>query len=367
MNNDNQKLVLSNVWKKYGKVEAVKGISFGVRDKEFLSILGPSGCGKTSTLRMIAGLEDITDGDMFLDGERINDVPPRVRSVALAFENYALYPNFTVAGNLAFPLRVQGFSKAEIKEKVESMIGYLGLGKCRDMKPAGLSGGDLQRVALGRALIRDASIYLFDEVLSHLDPREKDAIRAQLLRIHELNKSTYVLVTHDQAEAVAMSDEIVIMNEGEVQQVGKPGDLYDEPANLFVADFVGEPPINLLKGVFIRDGGQFKLRCENADFPLPNKLRDVWTIYGNKEIVLGIHPQYVKVCGKDEPSSVTGIVHSYEYLGEKGILQLNCKREEVVLEIEHTTHYHIGEELSICFPEEHINIFDPETTERVPL
>ncbi len=365
MDNNNRKLVLSEVWKKYAEIEAVKGISFDVMDEEFLSILGPSGCGKTSTLRMIAGLEEITAGDMFLDGKRINGVPPRERSVALAFENYALYPNFTVAGNLAFPLKAQGWSKKDIEDKVMAVIGYLGLGKCKDMKPAGLSGGDLQRAALGRALIREASIYLFDEALSHLDPREKEDVRAQLLRIHKVNASTYILVTHDQSEAVAMSDRIVVMREGEIQQVGSPEDLYTRPTNLFVADFIGEPPINLLKGLFIRNAEEFKLKCETVEFPLPNQVAKAWPIYGNKEIVLGIYPRYVHICDKTKPNSVVGIVHSYQYLGEMGILILNCKGEEVVLELEHKVYYQLGEEVSICFSDEHINIFDPETTERI--
>jgi multiple sugar transport system ATP-binding protein len=361
------KLVLSHVYKNYGKVEAVKDVSFEVKDKEFVSIVGPSGCGKSSTLRMIAGLEEISEGDILLDdNKRINNIPARDRNIALCFENYALYPHLTVANNFAFPLQVRGFKKKEIDRKIESTISLLGLEKYKNMYPKELGGGELQRVALGRALIREASIYLLDEALSHLDTQTKIELRSRLLRIHKLNKLTFILVTHDQSEAVAVSDRIIVMNEGTIQQIGKPEELYNDPSNLFVADFIGEPPMNLIKGILIYSKiKQFVHRCKDIDFYLPQKAEDKLSKYKDQKVTMGIRPQYINLCDNSQPNAIEGIVYSYEYLGEKGYMLLDCKGEKILVELDHTDYYKTNEKVYFRFQEKHIHLFEPKTGKRI--
>jgi multiple sugar transport system ATP-binding protein len=360
------KLVLSHVYKNYGKVEAVKDICFNVKDKEFISIIGPSGCGKSSTLRMIAGLEKITDGEIILDDKRINNIRARDRNVALSFENYALYPHLTVANNFAFPLKVKGFKKKKIDMKIDSTISLLGLERYRNMYPKELGGGELQRVALGRALIREASIYLLDEALSHLDTQTKIELRSHLLRIQKLNKLTFLLVTHDQSEAIAMSDRIIVMNEGKIEQIGKPEELYNNPSNLFVADFIGEPPMNLIEGILIySENNQFKHRCKNIDFYLPYKAENNLSKYKGQKTIMGIRPQYIDICDKSQLNAIEGIVYSYEYVGEMGYLLLDCKGKKILIELEHAGYYKTNEKISFCFKEKHIHLFDSKIGKRI--
>jgi multiple sugar transport system ATP-binding protein len=367
------KLVLSHVYKNYGKIEAVKDVSISVNEQEFISILGPSGCGKSSTLRMIAGLEEITDGEIILDNKKINNIPARNRNIALCFENYALYTHLDVFNNLSFPLEVRGLNKKDIYKKVKSIISLLELENYQKMFPEELGGGELQKVALGRALIRDASIYLLDEALSHLDTQSKIDLRARLLRIQKLNKLTFILVTHDQSEAVAMSDRVVVMNDGEIQQIGKPEDLYNNPYNLFVADFIGEPPMNLIEGTLVfSDDNQILLHCKNKDFTLPtnNNIKksnkDQLLSYKDQRVIMGIRPQYIDLVNKDKTNAIEGVVYSYEYLGEKGLLLIDCKGEKFLIEIDHTGYYYkIDEKISLYFREEHVHIFDSKTGQRI--
>jgi len=361
------KLVVSHVYKNYGNVEAVKDISFEVKDREFISIVGPSGCGKSSTLRMIAGLEEITEGDIILEGnKRINNIPARDRNIALCFENYALYPHLTVANNFAFPLQVRGFTKQEIDKKIKSTISLLDLEDYKNMYPKELGGGELQRVALGRALIRDASVYLLDEALSHLDTQTKIELRSRLMRIHKLNKLTFILVTHDQSEAVAVSDRIIVMNEGTIQQIGKPEELYNNPSNLFVADFIGEPPINLIEGTLIYSkDNQFKHRCKDIDFYLPQNSENNLSKYKDQKVLMGIRPQYIDICDSSQPNAIEGIVYSYEYLGEKGYLLLDSKGERILVELDHTGYYKTNEKAYYRFQEKHIFLFDLKTGKRI--
>ncbi|MBN2324318.1 MAG: ABC transporter ATP-binding protein [Spirochaetes bacterium] len=360
------KLILENVYKNYGEVKAVRGVSFSMKDKEFISIVGPSGCGKSSTLRMIAGLEDITSGSILLDSEKINHIRARDRDVALAFESYALYPHLTVAGNLSFPLEVRGFKGEEITEKVNSILSLLDLEAYMNMTPTELSGGEQQRVALGRALIRGASLYLLDEPFSHLDAQQKIDLRTRVLRIQKLNGLSVILVTHDQLEALAMSDRIVVMNEGEIQQFGTPEELYEEPANLFVADFIGEPPMNFIEGILTRtDGGRHRLNCKEIRFPLPKRGGEKLSSYVDRKIIMGVRPQHISLAAKDMPGAFEGVVFSYEYQGEMGYLSLDCSGERVLIELKHATHYETGARLWCLFDDTHLYLFDPDTGERL--
>ena len=360
------KLILRNIYKNYGDVQAVKNISFSVKPKEFVTIVGPSGCGKSSTLRMIAGLESITKGDLILDDVRINDIIARNRNIALAFESYALYPHMSIAGNLAFPLEAAGFKRKEIVEKVNATLRLLNLEKFKNKRPGELSGGQQQRVSLGRALIREASIYLLDEPLSHLDAQERVELRMQLQRIQKLNELTFILVTHDQQEALALSDRIIVMNDGKIQQIGTPEELYDDPANFFVADFIGEPPMNFINGKLIKENGKYKHKCERTEFYIPSqneKLKD----YLDKEIIMGIRPQFIEIGNNTEQKDedLKGKVFSYEYLGENGYLVLNCENINILIEVEHERKYEINEEVSFHFKKEYICIFNKNTGERI--
>ncbi|MGQ9676168.1 MAG: ABC transporter ATP-binding protein [Chloroflexota bacterium] len=359
------KLVLDQVCKNYGDVEAVKSLSVAVKDGEFLTIVGPSGCGKSSTLRMIAGLETVTSGKITLDGRVINDVKAKDRNIALAFESYALYPHLTAFENLAFPLEVRGFNRADIVEKVNSTLELLNLEEVKDKKPGELSGGQQQRVSLGRALIREASVYLLDEPLSHLDAQERLDLRGELLRIQKLNALTFILVTHDQLEAVAMSDRILVMNDGRMQQVGTPDELYDQPANLFVADFIGEPPMNFLSGRLVAIDGALKVECEKSDFAVPVSLGGDLTEYVNKEVTLGIRPTYINLCETSHPAALRGQVFSFEDLGEVGYLTLDCGGERILIEVSGQKGFKTGEQVSFLFDQKHLCLFSPETGNRI--
>ena len=237
-------IILKNVYKSYGDVKIVKDFNLEIKDKEFCILVGPSGCGKTTTLRMVAGLEDITAGDIFIDGKRVNDVPPKDRDIAMVFQNYALYPHMTVYQNMAFALKLKGYDKAEIDKRVKEAADILGIAHLLDRKPKQLSGGQRQRVAVGRAIVRKPKVFLFDEPLSNLDAKLRVQMRAELKKLHERLQSTMIYVTHDQTEAMTMGDKICVMKDGIIQQIAGPLELYDKPANKFVAGFIGTPPMN---------------------------------------------------------------------------------------------------------------------------
>src|SRR6202142_3722990 len=247
-------VTLRKVIKRYDEVEAVRGIDLDIAAHEFVVLVGPSGCGKSTTLRMIAGLEDITDGDIMIGGDVVNDVPPKDRDIAMVFQNYALYPHMTVAENMSFGLRLKRYPKAEIKTRIDEAARMLDIVELVDRKPKQLSGGQRQRVAMGRAIVRNPQVFLFDEPLSNLDAKLRVQMRAEIKELHQRLKTTTVYVTHDQIEAMTMADKIVVMNAGNVEQIGAPLELYDYPLNLFVAGFIGSPAMNCLKGTLRLNG-----------------------------------------------------------------------------------------------------------------
>jgi multiple sugar transport system ATP-binding protein len=288
------KITLENLTKHYGKVEAVRGVSFEINDGEFVALLGPSGCGKSSTLRMIAGLEQITDGFIRFDDTVVNGVRPRDRNVAMAFETYALYPTLTVYENIAFPLRSGGWSQDKVDQKVREIARTMELTQLLGRMPAELSGGQAQRVGLSRALIRQPSVFLLDEPISHLDTRQRHRMREFIKRLHLELGNTMILVTHDQEEAMAMADRIVVMHEGLIRQIGTPDEIYNNPADSFVAGFVGEPPMNFIDGSPVYSDGQWMFRTRDYAFPLPERLQP----YGNNlppELDLAIRPFYINL------------------------------------------------------------------------
>src|SRR6478735_3974006 len=277
-----------HVTKSFGDFTAVKDLNLQVRDEEFLVLVGPSGCGKTTALRMLAGLEEQTSGDIFIGERRVNDVAPKDRDIAMVFQNYALYPHMSVFDNMAFGLKLRKYGKAEIKKRVGDAASILGIEGLLDRKPKALSGGQRQRVAVGRAIVRQPKVFLFDEPLSNLDAKMRVQMRTEITKLHQRLQATMIYVTHDQIEAMTMGTRIVVMKDGVIQQVDSPLTIYNEPANLFVAGFLGSPPMNLLNGklegsngaVFFREarGGAIEVRLDS---------RSSAAAYVGKEVILG--------------------------------------------------------------------------------
>src|SRR5690554_4722009 len=259
---------LINVVKRYDDVEAVRGINLDIADQEFVVLVGPSGCGKSTTLRMIAGLEDITDGEIRIGGDVVNDVPPKDRDIAMMFQNYALYPHMTVAENMSFGLRLKRFPKLEIKARVDEAARILDISELLDRKPKQLSGGQRQRVAMGRAIVRHPKVFLFDEPLSNLDAKLRVQMRTEIKKVHQKVRTTTVYVTHDQVEAMTLADRVVVMNQGRIEQVGSPNELYHKPATRFVASFIGSPAMNFLPCELEESDGRLVVRL-TGDLTLP--------------------------------------------------------------------------------------------------
>ncbi|MFL5184870.1 MAG: ABC transporter ATP-binding protein, partial [Microvirga sp.] len=276
---------IRSVKKSYGSAQVIHGVSINIQDGEFVILVGPSGCGKSTLLRMIAGLENISGGELRIGPRVVNDVPPKERDIAMVFQNYALYPHMTVADNMAFSLKLKRAPKSEIKTRVDRAAEILGLGKLLDRYPRQLSGGQRQRVAMGRAIVRDPQVFLFDEPLSNLDAKLRVAMRTEIKALHQRLKTTTIYVTHDQIEAMTMADKIVVMHDGVVEQVGAPLDLYDRPANLFVAGFIGSPAMNFLKGHL--QGGRF---VAESGISLP--VAHAPAASDGQPIIYGIRPEH---------------------------------------------------------------------------
>ncbi len=318
-------VALKNVNKIYGSgtraVHAVQDLNLDVESGEFVALLGPSGCGKTSTLRMIVGLESISSGDIFFDDRRVSDLEPQDRNVAMAFETYALYPNFTVWENLAFPLEVRGVSEVEQRQRANEIAELLHITPILDQYPPNLSGGQQQRVSLGRALIRDPSVFILDEVMSHLDAHLKFQMLFDLKRLHRDLKRTMVYVTHDQVEALALADRVAVMSNAVLQQVGDRNTLYNRPANVFVADFIGEPPTNFFTVEPAQNGDSIKMIVTNADltFALTEQTAAAVKVHGGNRFTVGIRPQNLHL---DDKGDLQAEVLINEYLGERSILSV---------------------------------------------
>jgi multiple sugar transport system ATP-binding protein len=302
------------------RVHAVHDLDLEIADGEFMALLGPSGCGKTSTLRMIVGLEAITSGDIYFGDRRVNDLDPQSRNVAMAFETYALYPNFTVEENLAFPLEVRGFAPAERRKRAREVAEMLRIAPLLNEKPPSLSGGQQQRVSLGRALVRDPAVFILDEVMSHLDAHLKFQMLFDLKRLHRALKRTMIYVTHDQVEALALADRVAVMSDSRLQQVGTRNELYNRPANVFVADFIGEPPTNLFQSRREISGGRVSLKVADSEisFELSPRRAQVIADLPDQSYILGIRPQNLRLANGSTGFSAEVVIN--EYLGERSIL-----------------------------------------------
>ncbi|MEM9268452.1 MAG: sn-glycerol-3-phosphate ABC transporter ATP-binding protein UgpC, partial [Pseudomonadota bacterium] len=285
---------LDRIFKAYGAVQVVHGIDLEVQEREFVVLVGPSGCGKSTTLRMIAGLEEITEGDLYIDAKRVNRIAPKDRDVAMVFQNYALYPHLNVADNMAFGLRIRRMPKAQIKSTIAEVADILGLTEYLDRRPADLSGGQRQRVAMGRAIVRHPKVFLFDEPLSNLDAKLRTQMRAEIKRLHNRLGVTSIYVTHDQVEAMTLADRIVVMNDGRIEQIGTPMDLFNNPANTFVAGFLGSPPMNQIKGVLTETGANIGSTEIKLGVPING--------HAGREVIVGIRPEHVTLGANDQTS-----------------------------------------------------------------
>jgi multiple sugar transport system ATP-binding protein len=323
-----KKIYRSKRKRKKEEVLAIKNLNLTIEDGEFLALLGPSGCGKTTTLRMIVGLESITAGEILIDGEVVNDWTPAERNVAMAFETYALYSHLSVRENLGLCLKAKGVPADDIHEQVNQIAAVLQIKDILNAKSSGLSGGQQQRVSLGRALIRQPSVTLLDEPLSHLDSALRLETRIEIKRIHQQLKRTFIFVTHDQMEALALSDRVAVMNFAELQQVGTRQDLYETPANLFVAGFVGEPPINIYPASTIQDinGDRYAVTEKGEfSFKLSQEMKAVVDARHRKTVTVGVRPQYLSLFPGAEKESLAANVSVFEFLGEIGNLTVSSK------------------------------------------
>ncbi len=328
-------VLLKNVVKKYGKVEAVKSLNLRCKDKEFLVLLGPSGCGKSSTLRMIAGLESISSGDITIAGTKVNQMHPSKRDIAMVFETYALYPHKTVFENMAYPLRIRKMSKSEITIRVERAAEILEIGPMLERYPRQLSGGQKQRVAIGRAIVRDPKVFLMDEPISHLDAKLRGHMRGELKHLHKELNQTFIYVSHDQTEAMSMADRIAVMNLGELQQFDTPGKIFNEPVNEFVAGFVGDPPMNFLPCTLVTGEESWSIEFKQFVVEVPERVRKLAMeagaqLSGRHEVTLGIRPDNVMLKPeRTKPDDLAGEIYITEPLGSYMIVDVEVGGERV--------------------------------------
>ena len=359
-------VVFKNVWKRYGNVEAVKGLSFVARERECLVILGPSGAGKTSTLKMIAGVEDVTDGEVYIDGKLANYLVPHERNTAMVFESYALYPHFNVYNNLAFPLRSPTYRLPEdqIRERVTRVAGMLGMTPLLERNPAQLSQGQKQRVGLGRALVREPSVFLFDEPLSHVDAKIRHRMRMEIKHIQQTIRTTTIYVTHDYMEAMSLGDEVIVINEGVLQQMGPPREVFDYPASLFVADLIGDPPMNFLDVDLVsRDGELIFCALDGAcELPVPPEKKRALDQGTKKRFRIGFRPMFVKHhLSEPKRSHIQGTVYVFERFETGGVLTVAVGQNRVLASTEPNLKVDIDQPVWLSLDVDRIRVFDPES------
>ncbi|MCR9121394.1 MAG: sn-glycerol-3-phosphate ABC transporter ATP-binding protein UgpC [Phyllobacteriaceae bacterium] len=348
-------ITLRSVVKRYGSVEVVHGIDLDVEEGEFVVLLGPSGCGKTTTLRMVAGLEDVSDGELSIAGRRVNEVAPKDRGVAMVFQNYALYPHMSVRQNMEFALRPLGLDAAEVDRRIQEAAGILGLGELLARKPAQLSGGQRQRVAMGRAMVRTPDVFLFDEPLSNLDAKLRTQVRLEIGKLHNRLGTTVLYVTHDQVEAMTLADKIVVMQNGHIEQVGTPEQVYAHPNNMFVASFIGSPSMNMIPAR--HEGG--RLRAEGLDLAVPSRFEG--KLPEGQDVVIGIRPTGLQRAEPGAADAVVARVEVTEFLGNEALLDIRVGDHELIAEIPAAGRPAPGDEVSLTFDPSVIHLFDPQT------
>jgi len=360
---------LKNVTKVFGKVVAVKNFTLDIKDGEFIILVGPSGCGKTTTLRTIAGLEEVTSGEIYIGDRLVNDVPPKNRDIAMVFQNYALYPHMDVYRNMSFGLRLRKVPKDEIDRIVKRTAELLGIRELLDRKPKELSGGQRQRVALGRAIVRNPKVFLFDEPLSNLDAKLRIAMRAELLDLHNRLKTTTIYVTHDQLEAMTMGDRIVVMNEGLIQQVDTPQNVYDHPINKYVAGFIGSPAMNFIDCTIVKKNGDLYAATKEMSLKIPKDKVKLVESYINKDAILGLRPEHITdtMTVKDYEPGTTfkASVWVVEPLGSEKLVHVRSGDNNIVVRLDPHVNVQTGDVVEFAARMDLAHIFDKETEETI--
>jgi multiple sugar transport system ATP-binding protein len=357
-------VVIRNLNKRYGDVvHAVKDVNLEIRDKEFVVLVGPSGCGKTTTLRMVAGLETISSGNILIGDRVVNELPPMDRDIAMVFQNYALYPHMSVYDNMAFGLKMRKFARTEIAARVQQAAEILGIQDYLARKPRQLSGGQRQRVALGRAIVRHPQVFLFDEPLSNLDAKLRVQMRVELKKLHERLGTTAIYVTHDQVEAMTLGDRVVVMKDGWVQQVGEPLELYNEPANRFVAGFIGSPAMNFADiALSARDGALWAAN-DGLRIRLPDGFRQRLGRYEGKHLTLGIRPEDLRVADAADPVELSfdAVVEVIERLGSEILLDVTVGPSSMVASVEPTSRAKVHDRVRLALNPDRLHFFDTES------
>ena len=348
---------IENLNKSYGKTQVIRGFSLNIKSQSFTTLVGPSGCGKSTLLRMIAGLESITSGNISIDGRLVNDLSPKERNIAMVFQSYALYPHMTVFDNMPFGLKLEKRPKEEIQERVQEAARILQIEQYLQRKPKQLSGGQRQRVAIGRAITRKPKVFLFDEPLSNLDAALRVQMRIELAKLHEHLDTTMVYVTHDQTEAMTLSSEIVVLDQGEISQQGEPLDLYNKPNNTFVAGFIGSPKMNFIPSKFLSNSSsQVEINALGLNFTLPKKLKDKNL---DTEIIFGIRPEDMHL-GSDNDYHWQSKVFVTEKLGSSTFIYLEGEKEPIVMEVAGDTSIKVGDMVKVKLDLEKTHLFNSQ-------
>ncbi len=350
-----------------GGVRAVTDFDLEINHEEFIVIVGPSGCGKSTVLRMIAGLEDITEGELLIDGKIVNDMEPKDRDIAMVFQNYALYPHMSVYENMAFGLKIRKTEKSEVDERVKGAAAILGIEELLGRKPKALSGGQRQRVALGRAIVRSPKVFLMDEPLSNLDAKLRVQTRAEIVKLHKRLGTTFIYVTHDQTEAMTMGDRIVVMKDGFIQQYDSPKNLYERPINRFVASFIGSPQMNFGEMQAVDTNGEVRLDFQGINTSIPVAVGTLLrqSGYVGKSMILGIRPEDVHLAGDEAKGVFTGLVDAVEDMGSDKYLFIKSGFGAITLRTGRDIERRVGEEVKFRFSGEKLHLFDGETGLRI--
>lgn len=353
---------LKQVTKKVGQHTILDNISFEIEKGEFLVVVGPSGCGKSSMLRLIAGLDTITSGQILMDDRCLNNIPAAKRDMAMVFQNYALYPHMTVYDNMAYGLKMRGLPKEDINRRVKAVANLLHLTSYLERKPQELSGGQKQRVAMGRAIVRSPSVYLFDEPLSNLDAKLRTEMRHEIKKLHQKFKTTSVYVTHDQTEAMTMADRVLVLNQGVVEQIGKPQDLYQKPATLFVAGFTGHYPINYVQGIYTKESSRIETET-GMEYPLPDSRHE---LPDRSQVILAIRPEHLQLSNSASATAVEARIDFIDDMGADKLIQATCKRSGETLHLRVSSEQvFTGNSLFLELPVSKLHFFDKNTGKRI--
>jgi multiple sugar transport system ATP-binding protein len=358
-------VALRNVVKTFDKTPAVQGIDLDIADREFIVLVGPSGCGKSTTLRMIAGLEEATSGEIYIGDMLVNDVPPKDRDIAMVFQNYALYPHMTVYENMSFGLRLKKFPKAEIKERVESAARILDITDLLQRRPKQLSGGQRQRVAMGRAIVRNPKVFLFDEPLSNLDAKLRVQMRTEIKKVHQKVTTTTVYVTHDQVEAMTLADRVVVMNGGLIEQIGAPNDLYHNPRTRFVAGFIGSPAMNFIPCRVVASNGGLSVRLSDGlSLPIPASRKVRYEQFINRELIFGLRPEHITERRSDMPDGAAVFdaqLDVVEPMGMETMVYFIVEGIEVCARVAPSAAGNAGETMPLAADLNQMHLIDPRT------